>query len=183
MAGGISLKSSQKLSLFNLSLLILVEKPKVVFQAWSNECWAEGMIPSHKLLSLLLFPWGWVQNTSFPSVKDSMISTPMIFQRQRMLLETWDAEKLVPEACLAKIHPTLLKLFQLQAALESCSCALHPAHGYNIPTSFSIPLFVTHCQVNSVKWFKIKPTAKPFLRFIFISYQQTDPFSQGAARP
>lgn len=41
-------------------------KPQLVFQAWSSECWAEEMIPSHKLRSLLCFSWGWVQNTSFP---------------------------------------------------------------------------------------------------------------------
>lgn len=73
------------------------------------------------------FPEDGCKTHLLPIIKDIPIS--MIFQRQKTLSETQDAEKLVLGTCLAKICPTLLKLLQLQATLESCSCVLHPAHG------------------------------------------------------
>lgn len=109
-------------------------KPKAVFQAWSDECCAEDMIPSHKLLSLCAFPEAGCKTHLFPMMQVVPVtSISKIFQGKRTLSETWDAEKLFPETCLTKICPTLLKLFQLQATFERCSWVLHPAHGYILP--------------------------------------------------
>lgn len=122
-------------------------KPKAVFQAWSGECWAEDMIPSQKLLSLCAFPEAGCKTHLCPIIKvvpETSISK--IFQGKRTLSETWDAEKLFPETCLAKICPALLKLFQLQATFESCSWVLHPAHGYILPHPS-----LSHCLGCSVR--------------------------------